>query len=141
LLNACLHEVSFEVVIHEIKIKEMSKNIKKKEMKTLIKINKNIHSKMMIKKIEWLTKKSEQKRYILLIIHVISVEMMNKLINEKVCHKININITQFYNLSCRVHQCLKYQEYNHKMYKCKNKQRCIYCMLNHRLKHCFYKQT
>ncbi len=141
LLNACLHEVSFEVVIHEIKIKEMSKNIKKKEMKTLIKINKNIHSKMMIKKIEWLTKKSEQKRYILLMIHVISVEMMNKLINKKVCHEINIKITQFYNLSCRVHQCLKYQEYNHKMYKCKNKQRCIYCMLNHCLKHCFYKQT
>ncbi len=27
------------------------------------------------------------------------------------------------------------------MYECKNKQRCIYCMLNHRLKHCFYKQT
>ncbi len=67
--------------------------------------------------------------------------MMNKLINEKVCHEINIKITQFYDLSCRVHQCLKCQEYNHKMYECKNKQKCIYCMLNHRLKHCFYKQT
>jgi len=51
-LNACLHEVNFEVVIHEIKVEEMFKNIKKKEMKVLIKINKNIHSKMMIKKIE-----------------------------------------------------------------------------------------
>jgi len=141
LLNIYLHEVSFEVVIHEIKIKEMFKNIKKKEAKTLIKINKNIHSEMMIEKIEWLTKKNEQKRYILLMICVISAEMMNKLINEKVCHKINIKITQFYDLSCRVHQCLKYQEYDHKMYKCKNKQKCIYCMLNHHLKHCFYKQT
>ncbi len=27
------------------------------------------------------------------------------------------------------------------MYKCKNKQKCIYCMLNYCLKHCFYKQT
>jgi len=36
----------------EIKVEEMSKNIKKKEMKTLIKINKNIHSKMMIEKIK-----------------------------------------------------------------------------------------
>ena len=72
---------------------------------------------------------------------IVSAEMMNKLINERVCHKINIKITQFYNLSCRVHQCLKYQEYDHKMYKCKNKQKCIYCMLNHCLKHCFYKQT
>jgi len=47
-----LHEVSFEVVIHEIRIEEMFKNIKKKEMKILIKINKDIHSEMMIKKIE-----------------------------------------------------------------------------------------
>jgi len=139
--NACLHEISFEVMIHEIKIKEMFKNIKKKEMRMLIKINKNIYSEIMIEKIKWLTKKNEQKRYILLMIHVISVEMMNKLINEKVCHEINIKITQFYNLSCKVHQCLKYQEYDHKMYECKNKQKCIYCMLNHRLKHCFYKQT
>jgi len=51
-LNIYLCEVSFEVVIHEIKVEEMSKNIEKKEMKTLIKINKDIHSKMMIKKIE-----------------------------------------------------------------------------------------
>ena len=119
--NACLRKISFEVVIYKIKVEEMFKNIKKKEMKTLIKINKDIHSEMMIKKIEWLTKKSEQKRYILLMIHVISAEMMNKLINEKVCHEINIKITQFYDSSCRVHQCLKCQEYDHKMYECKNK--------------------
>ncbi len=141
LLNACLCEISFEVVIHEIRVEEMSKNIEKKEVRMLIKINKDIHSEMMIKKIEWLTKKSEQKKYVSLMIHIVSAEMMNKLINEKVCHEIDIKITQFYDLSCRVHQCLKCQEYDHKMYKCKNKQRCIYCMLNHRLKHCFYKQT
>ncbi len=141
LLNACLHEVSFEVVIHEIKIEEMSKNIEKKETRMLIKINKDIYSEMMIEKIEWLTKKSEQKRYISLVIHVVNAEMMNKLINEKIYHEINIKITQFYDSSCRVHQCLKYQEYNHKMYECKNKQKCIYYMLNHCLKHCFYKQT
>ncbi len=140
-LNTCLHKISFEVVIHKIKIKEMFKNIKKKEMRALIKINKNTHSKMMIKKIEWLTKKSEQKRYISLMICVVSAEMMNKLINEKVYHKINIKITQFYDLSCRVHQCLKCQEYDHKMYECKNKQKCIYCALNYCLKHCFYKKT
>ncbi len=139
--NACLYKVSFEVVIHKIRIKEMFKNIKKKETRTFIKINKDIHSEMMIKKIEWLTKKNEQKKYILLMIHIISAEMMNKLINKKVYHEINIKITQFYDSNCRVHQCLKYQEYNHKMYKCKNKQKCIYCALNHCLKHCFYKQT
>ncbi len=139
--NACLCKISFKVMIHEIKVEEMSKNIKKKETRTLIKINKSIHSEMMIEKIEWLTKKSEQKRYILLMICVVSAEMMNKLINERVCHEINIKITQFYDLSCRVHQCLKYQEYDHKMYECKNKQKCIYCALNHHLKHCFHKQT
>ncbi len=119
----------------------MSKNIKKKEVRMFIKINKDIHLKMMIKKIEWFTKKSEQKRYVSFMICIISVETMNKLINEKIYHEIDIKITQFYNLSCRVHQCLKYQEYDHKMYECKNKQKCIYCMLNHRLKHSFYKQT
>ncbi len=108
LLNACLHEISFKVVIHKIRIKEMFKNIKKKEMRMLIKINKNIHSEMMIEKIEWLTKKNKQKKYVSLMICVISAEMMNKLINEKVYHEINIKITQFYNSSCRVHQCLKY---------------------------------
>ncbi len=51
-LNICLHKISFKVVIHKIKIKEMFKNIKKKEMKALIKINKDIHSEMMIEKIE-----------------------------------------------------------------------------------------
>ncbi len=119
----------------------MSKNIEKKEMRTLIKINKDIHSEMMIEKIEWLTKKSEQKKYVSLMIHIVSAEMINKLINERICHEINIKITQFYDLSCKVHQCLKCQEYDHKTYKCKNKQRCIYCMLNHCLKHCSYKQT
>ncbi len=39
-------------MIHEIKVEEMSKNIEKKEMKALIKINKDINSKMMIKKIK-----------------------------------------------------------------------------------------
>ncbi len=107
LLNACLHKISFEVVIHKIKIKEMFKNIKKKEMRMLIKINKDIHSEMKIKKIKWLTKESKQKRYILLMIYIVNAEMMNKLINEKVCYEINIKITQFYNLSCRVHQYLK----------------------------------
>ncbi len=52
LLNACLHKISFEVVIYEIRIKEMFKNIKKKEVRMLIKINKDIHSEMMIEKIE-----------------------------------------------------------------------------------------
>ncbi len=74
-------------------------------------------------------------------IHVVSAEMMNKLIDERVCHKINIKITQFYDSSCRTHQCLKCQDYDHKTYECKNKQRCIYCMLDHRLKHCSHKQT
>ncbi len=27
------------------------------------------------------------------------------------------------------------------MYKCKNKQKCVYCVLNHRSKHCSYKRT
>ncbi len=51
-LNASLHEVSFKIVIHEIKVEEMFKDIEKKRMKALIKINKDIHSKMMIKKVE-----------------------------------------------------------------------------------------
>ena len=51
-MNACLHKVSFEIVIHEIKVEEIFKNIKKKEMRTIIKINKDIYSEMMIKKIE-----------------------------------------------------------------------------------------
>ncbi len=139
-LNASLHEVSFKIVIHEIKVEEMSKDIKKKRAKALIKINKDIHSKITIKKVEWLTKNSEQKRYVSLMIHVVSVEMINKLIDKKVYHEINIKITQFYDSNCRIHQCLKYQDYDHKTYECKNKQRCIYCMLNHRLKHCFHKQ-
>ncbi len=80
--NASLHEVNFKIMIHEIKVEEMFKNIKKKTMKTLIKINKDIHLKMMIEKVEWFIKNSEQKKYILLMIYIISVEMMNKLINE-----------------------------------------------------------
>ncbi len=139
--NASLHEVSFKIVIHEIKVEEMSKDIEKKRAKALIKINKDIHLKMMIEKVEWLTKNSEQKRYISLMIHVVNVKMMNKLIDKKVCHEINIKITQFYDSNCRIHQCLKYQDYDHKTYECRNKQRCIYCTLDHRLKHCSHRQT
>ena len=51
-LNASLREISFEVVIHEIKVEEMFKDIEKKKMKALIKINKDIHLKMMIKKVK-----------------------------------------------------------------------------------------
>ncbi len=120
-LNISLYEVSFEIVIHEIKVEEMFKDIEKKRVKALIKINKDIHLKMMIEKVEWLTKNNEQKRYILLMIHVVSAEMMNKLINERICHEINIKITQFYDSNCRIHQCLKYQDYDHKTYECRNK--------------------
>ncbi len=119
--NASLHEVSFKIVIHEIKVEEMSKDIKKKRMKVLIKINKDIHSKIMIKKVEWLTKNSEQKRYISLMICIVSAEMMNKLIDEKICQFHDIKITQFYDLNCRTHQCLKCQDYDHKTYECRNK--------------------
>ncbi len=140
-LNISLHEVSFKIVIHEIRIEEMSKDIEKKKTKALIKINKDIHLKMMIEKVEWLTKNSEQKRYISLMIHIVNVEMMNKLIDEKICHKIDIKITQFYDLNCKTHQCLKCQDYNHKTYECRNKQRCVYCALDHRSKHCSHKQT
>ncbi len=94
-LNICLYKISFKIVIHKIKIEEMFKNIKKKKMRILIKINKDIHSEMMFKKIKWLTKKSEQKKYISLMICIINAEMMNKLINERVCHEIDIKITQF----------------------------------------------
>ncbi len=107
-LNASLHEVSFKIVIHEIRNEEMSKNIKKKRTKALIKINKDIHLKMMIEKVKWFTKNSEQKKYVSLMIHVINAEIMNKLIDEKVYHKIDIKIIQFYDSSCRIHQCLKY---------------------------------
>ncbi len=107
-LNTSLREVSFKVIVHKIKVEKMFKDIEKKKAKTLIKINKDIYSEIMIKKIKWLTKKSEHKRYILLMICVINAELINKLINEKVYHKINIKITQFYDLSCRIHQCLKY---------------------------------
>ena len=120
-LNTSLCEVSFKIVIHEIKVEEMSKDIKKKKAKALIKINKNIHLKMMIEKVEWFTKNNEQKRYISLMICVVNAEMMNKLINEKICHEINIKITQFYDSSCRTHQCLKYQDYDYKTYECRNK--------------------
>ncbi len=72
---------------------------------------------------------------------IVSAEMMNKLIDEKIYHEIDIKITQFYDSSYRTHQCLKYQDYDHKTYECRNKQRCIYCALNHCLKHCSYKQT
>ncbi len=140
-LNISLHEVNFKIIIHEIKVEEMFKDIKKKKIKALIKINKDIYLKIMIEKVEWFTKNNEQKRYILLMICIVSAEMMNKSINEKVYHEINIKITQFYDSNCKTHQCLKYQDYDHRTYECKNKQRCIYCMLNHCLKHCSYKQT
>ncbi len=51
-LNASLYKVSFKIVIHEIKIEEMFKDIKKKRIKVLTKINKDIHLKMMIKKVK-----------------------------------------------------------------------------------------
>jgi len=51
-LNVSLRKVSFKIVIHEIRIEEMFKNIEKKRTKALIKINKNIHLKMMIKKVK-----------------------------------------------------------------------------------------
>ncbi len=120
-LNASLCEVSFKIMIHEIKVEEMFKNIKKKRVKALIKINKDIYLKMMIEKVEWLTKNSEQKRNVLLMICIVSAEMINKLIDEKVYHEINIKITQFYDLSCKTHQCLKCQNYDHKTYECRNK--------------------
>jgi len=50
-IETCI-EPRILLVIHEIKIKEMFKNIKKKEVRMLIKINKDIHSEMKIKKIE-----------------------------------------------------------------------------------------
>jgi len=52
LLNASLRKVSFEVIVHKIRIKETFKDIEKKKAKMLIKINKDIYSKIMIEKIK-----------------------------------------------------------------------------------------
>jgi len=52
LLNASLREANYDVVVHEIRVEEMLKDVKKKRAKTLIKVNKDIYSKIIIKKIE-----------------------------------------------------------------------------------------
>jgi len=50
-----------------------------------------------------------------------------------VCYEFNIKTTQFYDSSYKVHQCLKCQEYDYKIYD--------YCAQNHRSKHCSHKQA
>jgi len=52
LLNISLRKANYDVVMHKIKIKKIFKDIKKKKTKTLIKVNKDIYSKITIKKIE-----------------------------------------------------------------------------------------
>jgi len=47
-----LRESNCSVIIYKIRVKEIFKNIEKKEAKILIKINKNIYSKIIIEKVE-----------------------------------------------------------------------------------------
>jgi len=139
--NASLRGASFGVVVHGIRVGGMPKDIEKEGAKALTKANKGIHPEVTIEKVEWLTKDSEQKRYASLVVRVASAEVANKLIDEGVCHEADIKTTQFYDSGCRTHQCLKCQDYGHKTYGCRNKQRCAYCALDHRSEHCSHKQA
>ena len=138
--SASTRNVNYDVMIHEMKMKKISQNMKKKDAKTFTKINANIHSRMKINKVKWLTKKNAQKKYAFLIARVVNAKKTNKLIESEMCHESNIKITQFYDSRCKVYQCLKCQKYDHKIYECKNNQKCVYCALNHKSKLCFHKQ-
>jgi len=139
--NASLRGASYGVVVHGIRVEGMPKDMEKEGAKALTRANKGIHPEVTIEKVEWLTKDSQQKRYASLVVRVASAEVANKLIDEGVCHESDIKTTQFYDPGCRVHQCLKCQEYGHKTYGCKNNQRCAYCAQNHRSEHCPHKQA
>ena len=141
LSSASTRNVNYDVMIHEMKMKKMSQNMKKKNAKTFTKINASIHSRMKINKIEWLIKKSVQKKYAFLIARIVNAKKTNKLIENEMCHESNIKTTQFYDSKCKVYQCLKCQKYDHKIYECKNNQKCVYCALNHKSKLCSHKQV
>ena len=139
--GASTRSASYGVVIHGVKVEGMPKDMEKEGAKALTKANASIHPRVKIDKVEWLTKDSAQKRYASLIARIASAEEANKLIESGVCHESNIKTTQFYDPGCRVHQCLKCQEYGHKIYGCKNNQRCAYCALDHRSELCPHKQV
>jgi hypothetical protein len=119
----------------------MPKNIEKDRAKALTRANKGIHPGLTIERAKWLTKNSQNKRYVLLVVRVSSAEAANKLIDKNVCHESNIKTTQLYDPNCRVHQYLKCQVYDHLTYSCKNSQRCAHCAQDHRSELCPYKQN
>ena len=136
--NASLRNVNCAIVIHEIKITKISKNMRKNTIKVFTKINVNSYLNVCIDNAKWLTKKQWEK-YASLIVRIVDEKLTNKLISEKVCCETNIIITEFYDQTCKMFQCLKCQKYDHKIYTCKNRQRCVHCAQKHRSKQCFHK--
>ena len=120
------------MMIHEVKVKEMSENIENERAKMLKKTCERMHSNLKIKKMKWLTRNDDTKKYAFMIVWIVCDEMTNRLIQYEITHESNIKTTQFYDKDCRVKQCLKCQKYDHLIYECKNEQRCVICAQTHR---------
>ena len=69
-----------------------------------------------------------------------NVDITNKLIYHDILHEYTSKIMKYYESMSRIQQCFKCQKYDHRTYKCRNKQTCEYCAKKHRIEHCDVKK-
>ena len=98
------------------------------------------HPGLKIDKMECLTKNSKTQTYASLILWVKNGEMANHLIQLGRALESDIKTVEYYDMKCRIKQCLKCQEYGHLTYGCRNDQRCAHCAKARRTESCPHAQ-
>ncbi len=124
------------VVVHGVRVKSMPKDMKKEGAKAMEKSCRATHQGIKVEEVAWLTRESEKKEHASIVMWVDSAEAANTLVQLGVAHESDIKIVEYYDMGCRMKQCMKCQEYGHITYGCMNQQRCAYCARDHRSEHC-----
>ena len=100
--TAILRCERFKIMMHEIKVKSMLKNKKSEDAKVIKRINVIMHSKLQIKKMKWLVKKNEKKKYAFMMTWIRDAKIVNKLIQLSLIIKSNIKTIKYYKKNCKI---------------------------------------
>jgi len=134
--TAILRRERAGVVVHGVRVKSLPKDMKREGAKAMEGSCKAMHQGIKIEEVAWLTRESEKKEHASIVMWVDCAEAANTLIQLGVVHESDIKIVEYYDMGCRMKQCMKCQEYGHLTYGCKNPQRCAHCAQSHRSGQC-----
>jgi hypothetical protein len=134
--SAKVYSKTFSILLHGVSTAGRFREDPSSLAKTIESENTKHHPGLKIKKISWLKKPDDQKRYSSLIVEVASAAHANRMITEGVLLRYEMKIAERFDRHSRVIQCFKCQQYGHTSHVCKGAEKCGNCGQEHKTAAC-----